>query len=41
MIVYPDGIFYKDVTPDDAEELVEEHFVNDRLVSRLVDNIMQ
>jgi sirohydrochlorin cobaltochelatase len=41
VIVYPDGIFYRDVTPNDAEELVEEHFVNDRLVSRLVDNIMQ
>jgi len=41
VIVYPDGIFYRDVEAKDAAELVEEHFVNDRLVSRLVDNIMQ
>lgn len=39
--VYPDGIWYRNVLPEDAEELVQEHLLNDRLVGRLVDNIMQ
>jgi sirohydrochlorin ferrochelatase/(2Fe-2S) ferredoxin len=39
--VYPDGIWYRGVTVDDAAELVNEHFLNDRLVARLVDAIMQ
>ncbi|HLJ87103.1 MAG TPA: CbiX/SirB N-terminal domain-containing protein [Candidatus Angelobacter sp.] len=39
--VYPDGIWYRNVLPEDAEELVREHLLNDRLVGRLVDNIMQ
>lgn len=39
--VYPDGIWYRGVTQADAQELVEEHLLGDRLVSRLVDNIMQ
>jgi sirohydrochlorin ferrochelatase/(2Fe-2S) ferredoxin len=39
--VYPDGIWYRGVTEADAGELVHEHLLGDRLVSRLVDNIMQ
>ena len=39
--VYPDGIWYRGVKEMDAKELVEEHLLGDRLVSRLVDNIMQ
>jgi sirohydrochlorin ferrochelatase/(2Fe-2S) ferredoxin len=39
--VYPDGVWYRGVTPGDAGELVREHLLGDRLVSRLVDNIMQ
>lgn len=39
--VYPDGIWYRGVKEADAQELVEEHLLGDRLVSRLVDNIMQ
>lgn len=39
--VYPDGIWYRAVTVANATELVEEHFLNDRLVGRLVDAIMQ
>src|SRR5262249_1610166 len=39
--VYPDGIWYRGVRADDADELVREHLVGDRLVARLVDNIMQ
>ncbi|EQA55477.1 CbiX/SirB N-terminal domain-containing protein [Leptospira kmetyi] len=41
VVVYPDGIWYQRVNESDAEELVAEHLLNDRLVSRLVDNIMQ
>lgn len=39
--VYPDGIWYRGVLEDDAKEFVEEHLLHDRIVSRLVDNIMQ
>ncbi|HUY87846.1 MAG TPA: CbiX/SirB N-terminal domain-containing protein [Pirellulales bacterium] len=39
--VYPDGIWYRGVREEDAAELVEEHLLADRLVARLVDNIMQ
>jgi sirohydrochlorin cobaltochelatase len=39
--VYPDGIWYRAVRESDAGELVREHLLGDRLVSRLVDNIMQ
>jgi (2Fe-2S) ferredoxin len=39
--VYPDGIWYRAVRESDADELVREHLLGDRLVSRLVDNIMQ
>jgi sirohydrochlorin cobaltochelatase len=39
--VYPDGVWYRSVQAQDAQDLVNEHLLNDRLVSRLVDNIMQ
>jgi sirohydrochlorin cobaltochelatase len=39
--IYPDGIWYRGVTASDAPELVHHHLLGDRLVSRLVDNIMQ
>jgi sirohydrochlorin ferrochelatase/(2Fe-2S) ferredoxin len=39
--VYPDGIWYRGVQESDAAELVREHLLGDRLVGRLVDNIMQ
>ena len=39
--VYPDGIWYRGVQVEDAGELVEEHLLHDRIVSRLVDSIMQ
>lgn len=39
--VYPDGVWYRGVRPEDAQELVDEHLLKDRLVGRLVDNIMQ
>ncbi len=36
MIVYPDGTFYTQVTVDDVSEIVEEHLLKGRPVSRLV-----
>jgi sirohydrochlorin cobaltochelatase len=39
--VYPDGVWYRKLREQDAEELVREHLLGDRLLSRLVDNIMQ
>jgi sirohydrochlorin cobaltochelatase len=39
--VYPDGVWYRAVSVADAHELVEEHLLNDRLVGRLIDAIMQ
>ncbi len=36
VIVYPDGTFYSRVTTDDVKEIVEEHLLKGRVVSRLV-----
>ena len=36
MLVYPDGAFYIRVQPGDAAEIVEEHFLKGRPVSRLL-----
>ena len=41
LAVYPDGIWYRGVQESDAADLVNEHLLNDRLVARLVDSIMQ
>jgi sirohydrochlorin cobaltochelatase len=38
--VYPDGVWYRGVREEDAGELVREHLLGDRLVARLVDDIM-
>ena len=35
MIVYPDGTFYSRVTPEDIPEIVEEHLLKGRIVTRL------
>jgi sirohydrochlorin cobaltochelatase len=39
--VYPDGVWYRGVAASDADEIVREHLVGDRLVGRLVDDILQ
>ncbi|HWL89108.1 MAG TPA: (2Fe-2S) ferredoxin domain-containing protein, partial [Polyangiaceae bacterium] len=39
--VYPDGVWYRGVRPEDAPEMVREHLLEDRLVGRLVDDILQ
>jgi NADP-reducing hydrogenase subunit HndC len=36
LLVYPDGAFYIHVTPEDAVEIVEEHFLKGRPVQRLL-----
>ncbi|MGB9866647.1 MAG: NADH-quinone oxidoreductase subunit NuoF [Bacillota bacterium] len=36
MMVYPEGVFYCQVQPEDVRELVEEHFLKGRVVKRLL-----
>ncbi len=36
VVVYPDGIFYGKVQLQDVEEIVTEHLINNRPVTRLV-----
>ncbi|MGC9100256.1 MAG: NADH-quinone oxidoreductase subunit NuoF [Caldisericum sp.] len=36
MVVYPEGVIYTKVKPDDAKEIVEEHFLKGRPVKRLL-----
>ncbi|WP_254822267.1 CbiX/SirB N-terminal domain-containing protein [Haloglomus halophilum] len=38
--VYPDGVWYGDVAPDDAERVVGDHLDRDRIVSDLVDGTL-
>jgi len=38
--VYPDGVWYRRVGEQDASEIVTEHLIGDRLVGRLVDDIL-
>lgn len=35
LVVYPEGIWYGDVTPEDAQEIVQSHFVRGEPVKRL------
>ena len=35
MVVYPDGVFYQQITPEDAREIVQEHLLKGRVVQRL------
>ena len=36
VVVYPDNVWYAGVRPEDAEEIVEEHLLNNRPVERLL-----
>lgn len=36
LVVYPDGVLYSHVQPDDIEELFESHFENGKPVERLM-----
>ena len=33
--VFPDNVWYKEVTPRDVEEIVDEHLINNRPVERI------
>ncbi|MFN8436445.1 MAG: (2Fe-2S) ferredoxin domain-containing protein [Cytophagales bacterium] len=35
-VVYPEGVFYKNLKVEDIEEIVEKHIKNDEPVERLV-----
>jgi (2Fe-2S) ferredoxin len=35
MVVYPDAVWYGNIKPEDAEEIVKEHLVGGRPVERL------
>ena len=35
IVVYPEGIYYGGVQPEDVAEIVEEHLINNRPVRRL------
>ena len=35
VMIYPDGVWYAQVTAADVREIVEEHLLNDRVVERL------
>ena len=36
MVIYPEGVFYQKVKPEDAEEIVSEHLLEGRVVKRLL-----
>lgn len=36
MMVYPEGIMYCEVQPEDVKEIVEEHFIKGRIIKRLL-----
>lgn len=38
MVVYPEGVWYSGVTPEDVPEIVSEHFQHGRPVTRLVNH---
>jgi|SRR4051812_11317389 (2Fe-2S) ferredoxin len=35
VMVYPDGVWYAQVTAEDVPEIIEEHLLNNRVVERL------
>lgn len=36
MVIYPEGVFYQKLTPDDAREIVNEHILKGRVIPRLL-----
>ncbi len=36
VVIYPDGVWYKNVTPEDVAEIAEEHLGKGRVVERLL-----
>lgn len=35
VIVYPEGVWYAQVSPEDVDEIIDEHLVQGRIVERL------
>ena len=35
VLVYPEGVWYGQVRPEDVEEIIEEHLINGKIVKRL------
>jgi len=36
VVIYPEGVFYKELQPEDAQEIVDEHLLKGRKVERLL-----
>jgi len=36
VVVYPDNVWYKGVTPEDADEILDSHITNGQKVDRLI-----
>lgn len=36
VVVYPEGAFYQHITPNDVKEIVQEHIIKGRIVSKLL-----
>lgn len=36
VLVYPEGVFYNGVTPDDVDAIIDEHLLGDKPVERLL-----
>jgi len=35
VVIYPEGVWYKQVTPDDVPEIIEAHLIGNRPVERI------
>lgn len=40
VLVYPDGVWYSRVLPEDVDNIIDEHLVNGRVVNRLLHHRM-
>ena len=36
VIIYPDGVWYKEVRIDDIDEILNEHVLNNKIIQRLL-----
>lgn len=36
LVVYPEGTYYGAVTPEDVDEIIESHLLNNKIVDRLL-----
>lgn len=40
VMVYPEGVWYYNVKPEDVEEIAESHFINNQPVQRLLARVL-